>query len=244
MVGLQVADYRCDSLVQGSHEELSILFVRRGSLTYRVGGRSYELVPGSVLCGRPGVEYVCTHNPGGFADALAFRFAPGFADLEADGVPPLAELAALGGLALAAADGASEVGLDEVGVLLAARMAGVPSGSPRGSAADRRRAVTAALWIDEHSIEPISLADGAQAAGVGMFHFLRMFARVLGVTPHQYLVRCRLRHAARLLAVGSASVTDIALLAGFGDLSNFVRTFRRATGVSPGRFRRMAISAK
>jgi len=244
MEGMQVAEYRCDSRVEGSHEQLSILFLCRGSLTYRVGSRSHELVPGSVLCGRPGIEFVCTHNPGGFAEALAFRFDPGFASLEADGVPPLAELTALGGLALAAADGRSDLGLDEVGVLLAARMAGVPSGSPGGSAADRHRAVTAALWIDEHSADPVTLEAGARAAGLSMFHYLRVFSRVLGVTPHQYLVRCRLRQAARLLAEGSESITDIALRVGFGDLSNFVRTFRRTAGVSPSRFRRMAIFAK
>lgn len=240
MSSLAVAGFRCDSRVVGSHEVLSISFVRRGSLTYRVGSRSYELVPGSVLCGRPGVDYVCTHNPGAFAEALTFRFAPGFAELPADGIPPLAELTTLGGLAQAAADGHSDVGLDEVGVLLAARMAGIPAGSPEGSAADRRRAVAAALWIDENSTEPITLEAGARAADLSMFHFLRMFSRVIGVTPHQYLMRCRLRHAARLLAEDTASITDIALRVGFGDLSNFVRTFRRAAGASPSAFRRMA----
>jgi AraC family transcriptional regulator len=72
------------------------------------------------------------------------------------------------------------------------------------------------------------------------FHFLRLFARVLGVTPHQYLVRCRLRHAARLLADPARSVTDVAFDVGFADLSNFVRTFRRAAGVSPRTFRKCA----
>jgi AraC-like DNA-binding protein len=66
---------------------------------------------------------------------------------------------------------------------------------------------------------------------------LRLFSSVLGVTPHQYLVRSRLRHAARLLADDERSVTDIAYDVGFGDLSNFVRTFHRAAGVSPRRFR-------
>jgi AraC-like DNA-binding protein len=60
---------------------------------------------------------------------------------------------------------------------------------------------------------------------------------VLGVTPHQYLVRSRLRHAARLLADDERPVTDVAYDVGFGDLSNFVRTFHRAAGVSPRRFR-------
>ena len=60
---------------------------------------------------------------------------------------------------------------------------------------------------------------------------------MLGVTPHQYLVRSRLRHAARLLADDDSAVTDIAYDVGFGDLSNFVRTFHRAAGVSPTQFR-------
>ena len=73
------------------------------------------------------------------------------------------------------------------------------------------------------------------------FHFLRLFARVVGATPHQYLVRCRLRRAARALADDSArSVTDVAFDAGFGDISNFVRSFHRAAGVSPRRFRQKA----
>jgi AraC-like DNA-binding protein len=60
---------------------------------------------------------------------------------------------------------------------------------------------------------------------------------VLGVTPHQYLLRSRLRHAARLLADDARSVTDIAYDVGFADLSNFVRTFHRAAGISPLKFR-------
>jgi AraC family transcriptional regulator len=63
---------------------------------------------------------------------------------------------------------------------------------------------------------------------------------VLGVTPHQYLVRSRLRRAARMLADDSRAITDIAFDVGFGDLSNFVRTFHRAAGVSPRRFRQAA----
>jgi AraC-like DNA-binding protein len=105
---------------------------------------------------------------------------------------------------------------------------------------DRRRAVEAALWIEAHAHEPIALEGAAREAGLSAFHFLRLFRDVLGVTPHQYLVRSRLRRAARLLAEDERSVTDVAFDVGFGDLSNFVRTFHRAAGVSPRRFRRAA----
>jgi AraC-like DNA-binding protein len=102
---------------------------------------------------------------------------------------------------------------------------------------DRRRAVESALWIDANSYREIDLEEVARQAGLSPFHFLRLFSNVLGVTPHQYLVRSRLRHAARLLAEDGIAVTDIAYDVGFGDLSNFVRTFHRVAGVSPTKFR-------
>jgi AraC-like DNA-binding protein len=100
--------------------------------------------------------------------------------------------------------------------------------------------VTAALWIEANAADPVGLASAAKQAGLSPFHFLRVFSSVLGVTPHQYLVRSRLRRAARLLAADAAPVTQIAYDVGFGDLSNFVRSFHRAAGVSPLRFRRAA----
>jgi len=100
--------------------------------------------------------------------------------------------------------------------------------------------VDTAQWMDAQAHEPLDLDGAARQAGLSAFHFLRVFASVLGMTPHQYLVRSRLRHAARLLADDTRSITDVALDVGFGDLSNFVRTFHRAAGVSPGAFRRAA----
>jgi AraC-like DNA-binding protein len=94
--------------------------------------------------------------------------------------------------------------------------------------------------MEAHSHQAIDLQSAAKEVGLSSFHFLRLFAGVLGVTPHQYLVRSRLRHAARLLAEGARPITDVALDVGFGDLSNFVRTFHRAAGVSPRSFRRAA----
>ena len=96
------------------------------------------------------------------------------------------------------------------------------------------------MWMGTRSHEAIDLARVASEAGLSAWHFLRVFNDVLGVTPHQYLVRSRLREAARLLADDKRSITDVALDVGFGDVSNFVRTFRRAAGVSPRGFRNAA----
>lgn len=253
---LSAVGFRCNAPVLGVHNQLTLSYLHQGSLTYRARSCSFDLVAGSVLVGRPQTEYACNHAPGGFGECLSFRYSPAVLEAiydltdaaQAGCLPPLAELAVLGELAQAAASGASDVGLDEVGLIFAARFVNVVTGRaaqrPAGSAAHRRRAVEAALWIDAHSHEPISLDDGAKAVDMSPFHFLRVFARALGVTPHQYLVRCRLRHATRLLTDETQSVTEIALRVGFGDLSNFVRTFRRAAGVSPRQFRQAATGSR
>jgi AraC-like DNA-binding protein len=251
---LTVSDFRC-SAVPGEkpfvelHRCHSISFVRKGSFGYHCRGRSHDLVAGSLLIGSPGAEFVCTHDHVCGDECLSFFFEPELVETigeraeawQVGATPPLAELMVLGELAQASADGQSDIGLDEVGHLIAQRLVEVVSGQAkkpaRVAARDRRRAVEAALWIDANSHREVELEDVAQQAGVSPFHFLRLFSGVLGVTPHQYLLRSRLRRAARQLADDDKAVTDIAYDVGFNDLSNFVRTFHRAAGVSPLKFR-------
>jgi AraC-like DNA-binding protein len=254
---ISVIEYHChlgpgDRPFVEIHDGYSIAYVRKGSFGCRAAGASFELVAGSLLVGHPGGEYMCTHDHGLGDECLVFGLAPEL--VEALGarpdawritcLPPRPELMVLGELAQATAEGWTDVGLDEVGLFLAARFVAVASAQGRPPAEarprDRRRAVEAALWLDAHASEPVDLERTAREAGLSPFHFLRLFAAVLGVTPHQYLVRSRLRHAARLLADDTRSITEIALDVGFGDLSNFVRTFHRAAGVSPRRFRQAA----
>lgn len=256
---LSIVDRRCsagpaDLPFPEMHPDFSLSYVRNGSFAYHRRGESFELVAGSILVGYPGDEYTCTHDhaQGRGDECLSFHLSPALVETVGDGmevwrrggVPPLPELVVLGELAQAVAAGRSDVGLDEVGMLFAARFVEVVSGRQRrpfaAVARDRRRAVEAAHWMAEHAHEPIDLEEAARAVGLSAFHFLRVFGNVLGVTPHQYLVRARLRHAARLLADDARSITDVALDVGFGDLSNFVRTFHRAAGVSPRSFRRAA----
>ena len=255
---IQVVDYRCSAGPDTKpftelHQGYSVSYVRKGGFGYRARGKSYELVAGAVLVGCPGDEFMCTHDHLDCGDeCLAFHLSPGFVDLiggdtetwRTGGLPPLPELMVLGELAQAAAEKQSDVGLDEAGLWFASRFVEVASGrrqtAQSAGGRDRQRAVDAAMWIVTHSREDIALDHVASQAGLSPFHFLRLFSQVLGVTPHQYLVRSRLRHAARLLADGDRSVTDVALDVGFADLSNFVRTFHRAAGVSPRGFRQVA----
>jgi AraC-like DNA-binding protein len=251
---ITVSDFRCraapgDKPFVEQHGCHSISYVRKGSFGYHSRGRSHELVAGAFLIGLPGAEFTCTHDHVCGDECLSFFLAPEMVEAvggrseawQAGAVPPLSELMVLGELAQAAAEGRTGIGLNEIGHLLANRLVEVVGGEKRKpanvTARDRRRAVETALWLEAHSASSLDLDDAAAEAGVSPFHFLRLFSRALGVTPHQYLVRCRLKHAARLLAEDGRDVTDIAYDVGFGDLSNFVRTFHRAAGLSPLKFR-------
>jgi AraC-like DNA-binding protein len=252
---ISVYDYRCTAGPDSKpfverHTSHSIAYVRKGSFACSKRGQSFELVAGSLMIGHPGDEYICSHDYHVCGDeCLSFFLSPELVD-EIGGntevwrtgcAPPLPQMMVLGELAQASACGRSDVGLDEVGHAIASRFVEVVSGRKQkpvqAAARDRRRAVETALWIDAHSHRAIELQDAAAQAGLSPFHFLRLFSNVLGVSPHQYLVRSRLRHAARLLADDNRAITDVAYDVGFADLSNFVRTFHRAAGVSPLRFR-------
>ncbi|SPP99194.1 MULTISPECIES: helix-turn-helix transcriptional regulator [Bradyrhizobium] len=251
---MTVSEFRCDAGPDDTpfaecRTGHSIAYVRSGSFGCHCRAGFFELVAGSLLIGAPGEEYTCTHEHVSGDVCLGFFFSEDLVDAlggrretwQIGATPPLPELMVLGELAQTAADGNSDLGLDEIGQILAGRFVDVVSGKARKpatpTARDRRRAVEAALWIDDNSHAELDLEQAAKQAGLSPFHFLRLFSSVLGVTPHQYLVRSRLRHAARKLADDDTAVTDIAYDVGFGDLSNFVRTFHRAAGVSPTKFR-------
>src|SRR6201986_5190437 len=231
---MTVSDFRCaaapgDKPFTEQHGCHSISFVRKGSFGYHSRGRTHELVAGSFLIGTPGAEFVCSHDHVCGDECLSFFLSPELVDAvggssdawDIGATPPLAELMVLGELAQAAADGRSDIGLDEIGHLLAQRLVEAVSGRPRKpakvTARDRRRAVEAALWLEAHSQREIELEDIARQAGVSPFHFLRSFSSVLGVTPHQYLLRSRLRRAARHLTEDDKPVTDIAYDVGLNE---------------------------
>ena len=207
---LSVTQYRCSDGPDAApfmeqHPATSISYVRSGSFGYRVRGTAFELVAGSVMVGQRGDEFVCTHEHVTGDECLSISLSPALTETlstdrtvwQVGGLPPLPELMVLGALVDAAAHGPSDLGADEAATLFATRFVEVVGGRahrPAGvSALDRRRAVDAALWLDAHAHEPLDLECTAQQFGLSPFHFLRLFRRVLGVTPHQYLVRARLR---------------------------------------------------
>ena len=74
-------------------------------------------------------------------------------------------------------------------------------------------------------------------AGVHPVHLARTFRETQGMTIGQYFRGVRLARATDLLRDPRRPLSDIAIEAGFSDQSHLCREFKRATGVSPGRFR-------
>jgi AraC-like DNA-binding protein len=246
-----VLDYCCearrgDRAFAEEHASMSASYVSSGTFGYRSRGKSFELVAGSVLIGHAGDEFACTHDYAGGDRCLSIHFSNdlaqeiGGAHLWRSGcIPPLERVAAFGELAQAAAAGRTAVSVEEAALFFADCVSALVSKAPPATvrSRDRKRAVETAAWLDEHAAEPVDLQTAAAVAGLSPYHFLRVFSLVVGITPHQYVMRARLRRAARLLASSDLAITSVAYESGFTDVSNFARSFRRAAGKSPRDFR-------
>jgi AraC family transcriptional regulator len=258
--GWTVADVVCtrgpsDRPYEERHAGYSIAVVLAGSFQYRSAAGHALMTPGSLMLGNQAQCFECGHEHGQGDRCASFWYAPWcFERLAADAgvrgparfpVPrlpslrPLAPLVARAGLGVA---GTADIAWEELSATLAAdtiRLAtGAPAdsgGLPRNAAARVSRAVRT---IDDDPHEQLTLETLAHEAGLSPYHFLRTFERLTGVTPHQYVLRARLRKAAMRLAGGSERITDVAFDCGFGDVSNFNRAFRGEFGVSPRVFRR------
>lgn len=105
---------------------------------------------------------------------------------------------------------------------------------------DRRRLARVLDFIETHLDEDLTVATLATVANVSLFHFVRAFHISTGRPPHAYLSERRLDRAKQMLTCGSATLAEIALTCQFSSQSNFTKAFRKATGVTPGFYRRTA----
>lgn len=92
-------------------------------------------------------------------------------------------------------------------------------------------------YIHAHLDRDISLEEISQAAHLSKYHFLRLFRQHYGITPHQYVINCRI-NAARTALTKGVSLSEVALRYGFADLSHFNRRFKRIYGMTPHQYQR------
>ena len=251
--GWQVQDIICTC---GPHdheaEELtsasSVALVLSGSFVVRDRHGTSLLSEGSYLLVNAGHCFACSHRHGEGDRCLSFRFEPelferiahdaghraGFAHNRLPPLRPLAPLTARARLAMRQPEL-----MEEVAVELAAVALGLSANENRPAfpSPHQGRMSEVLRYMAAQSSEEHTVAALARMAKLSPYHFLRSFKSVTGVTPHQWLLRARLRAAAEKLAITRAPVTDIAFDVGFDDLSNFTRTFRAEFGASPRQYR-------
>jgi AraC-like DNA-binding protein len=94
-------------------------------------------------------------------------------------------------------------------------------------------------YIENHCDGQLSLSDAANFAGLTPSSFARFFRKMTGKTFVEFRNACRIRKACQTLVETELSILEIALAAGFENLANFNRQFRKTTGMPPRDYRRL-----
>ena len=242
-----------DKVFEERHSLPSVSVVLSGTFQYRSTTGRHVMTPGSLLLGSPGECFECDHDHAVGDRCVAFHYSPEFLERIASGLsgvdgrfraqrlPPVRELSDVAtrtAIALADPDNASWEEL-AIRVAAAALECNPVRRSTRlaPSASVMRRVTEQVRAIEADPSAYLTLAELSALVGQSPFTYLRTFEQLTGTTPHQFVLRGRLRRAAARLATEDAKVIDVALSSGFGDVSNFNRTFRAEFGVSPTAYR-------
>ncbi len=95
--------------------------------------------------------------------------------------------------------------------------------------------LSARAFLEENYAKTVRSEDLEAITGLDRYELARQFRRLLGTSPHRYLVMRRLERAKRLISTGNG-LADAAADVGFSDQAHFTRHFRKAFGMTPGRW--------
>ena len=109
---------------------------------------------------------------------------------------------------------------------------------PHPAGRENRAVERAREYLEACFGEDLSIDKVAAVAGLSPYHFIRVFGRHTGLPPHAYLIQVRVRQARAMLQEGQ-TVAAAACAAGFADQSHLNRHFKRLTGITPGKYRRI-----
>ena len=97
--------------------------------------------------------------------------------------------------------------------------------------------VRAVQFIQTDYMQPLTLQDLADAAGITVNKLERQIRRIFGITTYQLLLQTRIEQASRFLKATRDSTAQIALACGFYDQSAFSKQFKAAVGMTPSQYR-------
>jgi AraC-like DNA-binding protein len=210
----------------------------------RLGGRQVPLEPGRVVLISPNTEFDGRHV--GHPRHLWIHFVAGDPMDRLSGLvwpiedlgPWRARLEALARRLAESRDVLDRPSQLETASLVTWALSHVPSDrwpKPTGDS----RIENAVRAIRDEPGRAWTNAQLARRAHLAPNSFIRRFRQVMGVPPGEYLSRCRIDRASLMLAHSDESIEAIAEACGFCDRSYFSTVFRRRTGLSPARYRRL-----
>ena len=106
-----------------------------------------------------------------------------------------------------------------------------------------KRIVQAKLFIDNHYAEKIDLDNISDEAYFSKFHFIRLFKKIYGKAPHQYLTYVRVEKAKDLLKT-ETSIADVCYSVGFESISSFTGLFKRYAHKTPSQYQQQELQRK
>ena len=92
-------------------------------------------------------------------------------------------------------------------------------------------------YITRYFMEPINIEELSRMAGYNQQYFIRLFQKTTGLSPYQYILRCRMKEALRLLQENK-SVSQTAELVGYSDAKTFTRAFKAQFSMPPSQLRK------
>lgn len=245
------------------HNACEIVYYWRGNVEFFVGDQAYVAGPGDVIF----VNTFEIHNripSDKFTERTLLIYRPSFLEL-ATGVPDVFEIldAKLGGCRHITLPDALRADVERILRAMLAAFEGGGAYAPvylrayltifltaiaehLGSLRDRgfrpgggnTRLRDLIQFIREHLDARLTLEAIARHFRTNKYYLCRYFKKHTGLSVMDYVNRMRIVNAEKLIVQNSHSITDIGLMVGFSNITNFDRTFKRYTGISPREYRR------
>ena len=124
--------------------------------------------------------------------------------------------------------------------LITELMASLAEGDESPAQINRADISELAAYIREHSAEELHIEDFARFTRLSQHHLIRVFEKQIGMTPYQYLHKCRVNRSQELLRTTSLSVSAIASVIGYGDPIVFIHHFKTFHGITPEVYRKQS----
>ena len=192
----------------------------------------------NLVLGHPGETYRCSHDERLPTDrTLSVTFDPELLD---DVLPTRSEVPRSTRtdvlLASLAGGGLEELHFEALVIELLLELVAIRTSRSYVSPAQRSAVAAAREYLEGSLDRRVTLLELAAQVHLSPFHLHRLFRSVVGVPPHEYLTRARIRRALVLLADG-VSVTEVATATGYSTPSSFSSAFSRRVGVAPSLYR-------